>query len=295
MPGAPQDRTIQIGEIKTRYWAGGSQGSPVVLIHGLGCHVEDWQANFDALAALHRVWALDLPGHGRTDKPADAPYGVPYLATFVQDFMAALQISRAHVVGHSMGGAVATRLAFTHPELVDRLVLVASAGLGRQVHLGLRLASVPRLGERLMRPSRAGAATFARMTIYDPAVITEEKIDCDYALAAQPGALEALLRTARTGLNLFGQKRSLWGLHVSRLPSITAPVLVVWGRQDPTIPVAHAEVAAKGLPNVRVQIFDKCGHVPMLEKADAFNALLLEFLGDPVGGEVRQQEDRSYA
>jgi 4,5:9,10-diseco-3-hydroxy-5,9,17-trioxoandrosta-1(10),2-diene-4-oate hydrolase len=79
------------------------------------------------------------------------------------------------------------------------------------------------------------------------------------------------------------------------LPSITAPVLVVWGRQDPTIPAAHAEVAAKGLPNVRVQIFDKCGHVPMLEKADAFNALLLEFLGDPVGGEVRPQEDRSYA
>ncbi len=115
------------------------------------------------------------------------------------------------------------------------------------------------------------------MTVHDPLVITEEKIDCDYELAAQPGALAAVLRTARSGLNLFGQKKSLWGVNTGRLPYITAPVLVIWGRQDPILPVAHAEVAARALPNVRVQILEACGHVPMLEKTDAFNALLLDF------------------
>ena len=267
---------IEAGGIRYYYEVYGD-GKPVVLIHGLSCHVEDWLPNFNALAEHHRVYALDLPGHGRTDKPARATYGATYLTEFVRDFMVALQIPRAHVVGHSMGGAVATRLAFTHGELVDRLVLVAPAGLGPQVHLSLRLASVPLLGERLMRLSRSGIASFARMTVYDPLVIIEEKIDCDYELAAQPGALEAVLRTARSGLNLLGQKKSLWGVNTGRLPYITAPVLVIWGRQDPILPVAHAEVAAQALPNARVQILDACGHVPMLEKTDAFNALLLDF------------------
>lgn len=279
IPGAPQDRTIQIGDIKTRYWAGGSQSAVVVLLHGIGCHIEDWLPNFEALAARYRVFALDLPGHGRTDKPADAPYGIVYLAEFVRDFMAALHIERAHVVGHSMGGAVATRLTLLHPELVDRLVLIAPAGLGRQIHLSLRLASVPLLGERLLRPSRLGTAISARMAVYNPDVITDEKIDCDYQIAAQPGALEALLRTARSGINLWGQKSSFWSVHVKGLPSITHPVLVIWGREDPIVPVAHAQVAAKGFPNARVHILEHCRHVPMLEHTAAVNALLLEFLG----------------
>lgn len=276
--GIPQDRTLQIGKIKTRYWSGGNQGAAVILLHGIGCHVEDWLPNFEALAARYRVFALDLPGHGRTDKPADAPYDVVYLAEFVRDFMAALHIERAHVVGHSMGGAVATRLTLLHPELVDRLVLIAPAGLGRKIHLSLRLASVPLLGERLLRPSRWGTTISARVNVYNPDVITDEKIDCDYQMAAQPGALEALLRTARSGINLWGQKSSFWGVHVNGLPSITHSVLVIWGREDSILPVAHAQVVARGLPNVRVHILEHCGHVPMLEHTAPVNALLLEFL-----------------
>ena len=275
----PQDRTLQIGKIKTRYWAAGDHGATVILLHGIGCHVEDWLPNFEVLAARYRVFALDLPGHGRTDKPADAPYGIVYLAEFVRDFMATLHIERAHVVGHSMGGAVATRLTLLHPELVDRLVLIAPAGLGRNIHLSLRLASVPLLGERLLRPSRWGTTISARVNVYNPDVITDEKIDCDYQMAAQPGALEALLRTARSGINLWGQKSSFWGVHVNGLPSITHPVLVIWGRDDAILPVAHAQVAAKGLHNVRVHMLEHCGHVPMLEHTAPVNALLLEFLG----------------
>ena len=275
----PQDRTIQIGKIKARYWAGGSQGSQVMLIHGLGGYVENWLPSFDALAAQHRVVAVDLPGHGRTDKPTDASYGVENLAVFVKDFMAALKIECAHVVGHSVGGAVATRLALMHPATVDRLVLVAPAGLGKEFHPMVRLSSAPILGELLTRPSRSGSADFAKTAVHDPAVITDELIELDYQMALQPGAQAASLRTLRGLCTPFGQKKSVYGAHVSRLASITNPVLVIWGRQDRVIPAAHADVAAKGLPNVRVQLFDNCGHLPMLEHPDAFNALLLDFLG----------------
>lgn len=276
---APQDRTIQIGKIRARYWDEGRPGEPVVLIHGLGGYVENWLPSFAALAAQHRVVAVDLPGHGRTDKPADAPYGVEDLAGFVKNFMAALQIKRAHVVGHSVGGAVAIRLILLHPAVVDKLALVAPAGFGKEFHPMVRLSTAPILGELLTRPSRSGSAEFARTAVHDPAVITDALIELDYQVALQPGAQAASLRTLRGLCSPFGQKKSLYGVHVSRLASITNPVLVIWGRQDRVIPAAHAEVAAKGLPNVRVQLLDNCGHLPMLERTDAFAASLLEFLG----------------
>lgn len=111
----PQDRYIRVGQINIRYWAEGSQGSPVVLIHGIGGYIESWLPSFDVLAAQHRVYAVDLLGHGRTDKPLDVSYKIADLAQFVKDFMAALEIEHAHLVGHSLGGAIATRLSLVCP------------------------------------------------------------------------------------------------------------------------------------------------------------------------------------
>jgi pimeloyl-ACP methyl ester carboxylesterase len=278
---ASQDRYLRVGHINTRYWAEGSQGSQIVLLHGIGGHIESWQESFDALARQHRVYALDLLGHGRTDKPLDASYKTADLARFVKDFMAALGIERAHVVGHSLGGAIGTRLALLYPTAVDRLVLVASAGLGKEVILALRLCSVPLLGELLSRPSRSGSASFARSAVHDPAVITDESVELDYQLSMLPNAQKAFLRCVRANGNpLSGQGESMYGPNVRGLPTIRNPVLVVWGKQDQFIPVAHAEVAAKGLPDVRVHLLDDCGHCPMLEHPQVFNELLLEFLSD---------------
>ena len=277
----PQDRYIQVGQINTRYWAEGSQGSPVVLIHGIGGYVENWLPSFSVLAAQHRIYAFDLLGQGRTDKPLDVSYKIADLAQFVKDFMAALKVEHAHVVGHSLGGAIGTRLALMFPVAVDKLVLVASAGLGKQVNIFLRLGSVPILGEILTRPSRSGSAAFAKMLVHDPAVMPDELIELDYQMTSLPGAQQAFLRILRANGNpLFGQGESMYGPNVRSLATITNPVLVVWGRQDQVLPVAHAEVAAKGLPNVRVRIFDNCGHTPMLEHTLAFNELLLEFLSN---------------
>jgi pimeloyl-ACP methyl ester carboxylesterase len=275
----PEDRYVKVGKINARYWAEGDQGSPVVLIHGIGGSVESWLPTFGALATQHRVYAFDLLGQGRTDKPRDVSYGIPDLAQFVKDLMAALKVERAHVVGHSLGGAVGTRLAIMAPMAVDKLVLVSSAGLGKGVTLGLRLSSVPVLGEILTRPSRSGTARFARTAVYDPAVMTDELIEQQYQMASLPGMQQSFLRILRANGNVFGQFESMVGPNVRGLAAITGPVLVVWGRQDQVLPVAHAEVAARGLPNARLHIFDHCGHIPMLEHTQAFNELLVGFLG----------------
>jgi pimeloyl-ACP methyl ester carboxylesterase len=276
----PQDRYIKVGKINTRYWAEGSEGSPVILIHGLGGYIESWLPNFDTLATQYQVYAVDLLGHGRTEKPLDVSYTIANLTQFVSDFMAALGIEQAHVVGHSLGGAIGTRLALAFPTAVDKLVLVDSAGLGKEATIVLRIASVPFLGEMLTRPSRSGSASSGKMLVYDPEIMTDELVELNYQMAALPGAQKSFLKTLRAVGNLLGQKKSTYGPNVRGLPSITHPVLVIWGRQDKTVPVMHAEVAAKGLPNVRVKILDNCGHLPMLEHSQVFNELLLEFLSN---------------
>jgi 4,5:9,10-diseco-3-hydroxy-5,9,17-trioxoandrosta-1(10),2-diene-4-oate hydrolase len=108
--------------------------------------------------------------------------------------------------------------------------------------------------------------------------MTTEATELDYQMSSESGAHQSFLGALRANANFLGQRPGIYGTNVRGLASIRNPVLVVWGRQDQVIPVAHAEVAAKGLPNVQVRIFDQCGHLPMLEHTPAFNELLLGFL-----------------
>ncbi len=273
-----EDRYITIGAIRTRYWAAGNQGAAIILLHGMSGYIEQWLPCFDLLASRHRVYAIDLPGHGRTDKSQTFSYSIADFAQFVRDFMAALKIERAYVVGHSLGGAIATRLALLYPDIVQKLVLISSAGLGQECALLLRIASLPLLGEKLTRPNRAGAAESAKFFVHDPSIMTAALLDRDYEMITQPGAHQAFLKTLRANGNLFGQSKSMYGPNVAGLSSIAQPVLVVWGMQDQIVPVAHAETAAKRLPNNRVQIFENCGHDPVLEHTQAFNQVLFEFI-----------------
>ncbi len=277
----PEDRYVRVGEAKTRYWAEGADGSSVILIHGIGGYVEHWLPSFGSLAEQHHVYALDMLGHGRTDKPPDASYEIADLARFVRDFMEALGIERAAVVGHSLGGAIATRLALTYPSAVSKLVLVASAGFGKEVCMELRLCTTPVVGEALTRPSRSASAQNLKMCVHDQTLVTDESIEFDFEMASLPGAQRSFLKTLRAcGGLLSGQSKNMCGPNLDGIGSMDVPVMVVWGRQDKVIPVEHAEVAATGIQNVRVEIFDQCGHTPMLEHPEAFNEVLLEFLAD---------------
>ena len=275
---APQDRYIQVGQIKARYWAEGNHGSAVLLLHGVGSYIERWLPTFTNLAMAHRVYAMDMIGHGRTDKPSSASYSWEAAAQFVKDFMKTLGIERASLVGHSMGGGIALNMALEFPGMVQKLVLVSSAGLGKDITLAFRLASVPFLGEILTRPSREASVRDLNSLVYDPSVLTDQQIEACYGMSAQPGAQQALLKTLRWAFNPLGPYKRYYAPILRRLPSISNPTLIVWGRQDRFVPVAHAHVAAKALPNARLHVFDRCGHLPMLEQTQAFNGLLLEFL-----------------
>ncbi len=274
---APQDQYVQVGQIRTRFWTLGDEGTAVLLVHGISSSMEGWIHNVHALAERHRIYALDLVGSGRSDKPA-APYSYPYLAQFVHDFLQSQNVDRLNFVGHSMGGGIALHFALQFPDQVDRLVLVDSAGLGREVTLSFRLPTLPWIGEWLTRPSRKGTARFLHEALYDPALITDELVDFKYELSALPGAQEAILSGLRQDVTLRGVRDHVWRPIVDNLPNITAPTLVIWGQQDRIIPVAHAQVARDRIPNVQVHILDRCGHVPQLERPDEFNALVLEFL-----------------
>jgi 4,5:9,10-diseco-3-hydroxy-5,9,17-trioxoandrosta-1(10),2-diene-4-oate hydrolase len=277
---APQDRHVQVGPFNTRYWAEGDHGSTVLLLHGVGAYMERWLPSFATLATQHRVYAMDMLGHGRTEKPSSATYSWEAGAQFVKSFMSAVKIETASLVGHSMGGAIALNMALKFPAMVAKLVLACSAGLGRETPLAFRLLTVPMLGEMLTRPSRKGSAQMLKSLVQDQTVLTDELFELQYEMVAQPGAQQAFLKCVRWGFNPFGPYEHYYSPILGGLASINHPTLIVWGREDPYFPVAQAQVAAKGLPNARLHIFDHCGHLPMLEKTQQFNALLLDFLAN---------------
>ena len=275
----PEDRYIQVGNIKTRYWTSGDGPSTAILLHGLGGYVENWEDNIAALAQGRRVYALDLAGFGRSDKPK-VEYTIQFLVKFVRDFMTVLNIDQATLIGASLGGAIALQFALQYPQQVEKLVLSASAGLGKEVSILLRILTLPVLGNVLARPSRDGSAQLMKEILYDPHLITDEWVDEDYEISSLPGAQRSLLNALRTLSNILGVRSEVYQPILDRLGEIEVPALVIWGAQDRILPVAHAHQAMKRLPHARLHILEPCGHLPNVERVDEFNALVLDFLSD---------------
>jgi 4,5:9,10-diseco-3-hydroxy-5,9,17-trioxoandrosta-1(10),2-diene-4-oate hydrolase len=250
---------------------------PVILIHGIGGSVENWMRNIHALAPDHRIYAVDLVGSGRSGRPDDA-YSFEHFARFINGFMVSQGVHRASLVGHSLGGAVALTCAILFPEKVDKLILVSSGGLGRNISRQFRLATLPVIRDWLTRPSRERVARSLRDCFYDPALISEELIEIEHEIAALPRAQEVYLSTVRTLGSFCGLHDDIVRPIVDNLYTISAPTLVVWGRQDRILPLAHAHAAKKRIPNAQLRILDSCGHLPQLECPEAFNALVSKFL-----------------
>jgi pimeloyl-ACP methyl ester carboxylesterase len=273
----PQDRYIKVGNINTRYWQAGGKGSAVVLVHGLGGFIENWMYNIEPLAKEHRVYAMDLVGFGRSDK-TPLVKDMNTLVQFISDFMDALKISRATLIGNSLGGGLVLQFALRFPQKVEKLVLVDTAGMGRDVIVDFRLCSVPFLGELLIKPSLKGVEKLWRKIVYDPALVTPELVKMCYELGTLPDATKSLLSVLRAGINLCGQRSKLTKPLLKDLYKINVPTLIFWGRQDRIIPIKHATIAAAKIPNAKLIVFDKCSHVPMFEYPEGFNKITMEFL-----------------
>jgi pimeloyl-ACP methyl ester carboxylesterase len=273
----PKDQYVKVGNVNTRFWASGDKGTPVILVHGLGGSIENWVFNIEPLAQRHRVYALDLKGFGRTDK-LPLVKDLSTMLKFISDFMDTQNISKASLVGNSMGGGLALAFAIQLPQKVDKLVLVDNALMGRDVIVDFKILSLPIIGELLYKPSPKSGAGLWRKIVFDASLVTDELVKSSYELAILPGAPKAMLAILRAGIGIRGQRANLTRPLLDGAAKIAAPTLIIWGQQDKIIPVAHAQIAAKTIPNSRLQIFDKCGHMPQLERPDEFNKLVLEFL-----------------
>lgn len=274
----PQDKYIKIGDINTRYWAEGDKGSNVVLIHGLGASADIWMHNISAIASGYRVYAPDLVGFGRSDKP-EVKYSPSYMAAFINDFMTALTIENASIVGMSLGGGVALQYQLQFPGNVQRLVLVDSAALGREMPWAMRLATIPVMGELMLSPSRAGMAFVLKQLVYDPVVITDDLIDLYYELNFSQGAAKTVLAVLRACATIRGACPDVLDPVIKNLDKIKIPTLIIWGREDRIFPVRHAGFAREKIPASHLHIFEQCGHMPNFERPQEFNSLVMNFLG----------------
>jgi pimeloyl-ACP methyl ester carboxylesterase len=276
-PNTP-DQFINVDVINTRYRVSGS-GPAILMLHGIGRSLEDWAENVATFSAVHTVYVVDLVGYGRSDKP-DRAYSVDFLRDGVKGFMDAMRIERAVVVGNSLGGAVAMRLALEHPERITGLVLVASAGFGPKIASLLSLCTIPFIGEWLTRgdpKSTAGARRVLQACFVDQSFVREPYISHAHQLSLMPGRQAPFLRTLRSAGDWRGANSVFLSGIRGRTDDIRVPSLVVWGQQDGIIPSEYAENAAR-IKGAEVKIFDPCGHFPQIERAAEFNALVGSFL-----------------
>lgn len=269
---------VQVYDWQVRYARAGAQGPALILLHGLGTSFESWWYNLDTLGEQYRVFAPDLLYFGKTTKPERKPAAEDF-PRFVTGFMDAMGLERAFVLGHSMGGLVATKTALDQPERVRGLVLADPAGFGRELAWWLRLRTLVTLNINTEGKPPPWMMNFGLgQLFYDPSRVSTEMIDALTDVAQTPGLLHAYQQVIRFGVDWRGLKPEILQEIRDRADEIRVPTLVIWGKQDRVVPVTHARALGERVPNVRIEIFDHCGHAPMIEYPDTFNALVIEFI-----------------
>jgi pimeloyl-ACP methyl ester carboxylesterase len=275
-------RFVSINGHRVAYRDGGDLAAePLLLIHGVAGSSRAWVPLFEHLSAKYRVIAPDLLGHGQSDKPR-ADYSLGAFAVWLRDFLDALDIRAATLVGHSLGGGIALQLVYQHRQYCRRLVLVNSGGLGTGVSMPLRLLSTP--GAELLLPVVAsrpavflGNGVFSLLTaggiVESPRAQERWR---KYSALADPLERQAFLRTLRSVVDIRGQTVCA----IDRLSSLVGdlPTLIIAGAQDAVIPADHAQAAHAALPGSRLEIIDDAGHHPMLDCPATLAHLIDEFV-----------------
>ena len=256
----------EVGGLRVRYADRGFGDSVVLLLHGFGGDLDNWMFNLDSLAEKHRVLALDLPGHGQSVKTNVDP-SLSGMATFVRKFLDGLSVSSVHVVGHSMGGAIAMQLASDSPETVKSLGLICSAGLGPDINSDYLRGFVEAQSQQELK-------LVLQQLFADESLVNLQLVNNLLNYKRMDG-VEASLNALSETLISAGEQTFL----TDNIVASGIPVLVIWGKQDRIIPVSHAQnFSAAGGYCVEVEIFDSAGHMVQMEKAYEVNRSLLNFL-----------------
>ena len=276
----PREHEIVLHGHRVSYRSAGEGGPVVLLIHGITGSARQWDQVMPLLAERYTVLAPDLLGHGQSAKPR-GDYSLGAYAVSVRDLLVALGHRRATVVGHSLGGGIAMQFAYEYPPFAERLVLVSSGGLGREVHLLLRAATLPGSelvlplisNERLNGVGNVLAHALERLGLKAGHDLAE--MARGYGSLADAGARQAFIHTLRAVLDIGGQRVNATDrLYLAEM----LPSLVIWGSRDPLIPVEHARIADQELPNNQLEIFEGAGHFPQLHDPVRFAHTLSDFI-----------------
>jgi pimeloyl-ACP methyl ester carboxylesterase len=273
-----EEQNINVGGLPVRYLTAGG-GPPLVLLHALGESALGWRWALPTLVRTHRVYAVDLPGFGYSGKPS-ADYSPAFFVRFVGSYLDALGLEQAALVGNSLGGLIALRLALSEPARVAALGLIDSAGLGREVSYALRLPTLPGYGEVALAWGKTPLGAAQRAWLRVPLLFARperapgEWITEQTWIAQLPGFMEATMAALRAHVDLGGQREVL----VDQLPHLEMPTLVIWGKRDRVFPYSQGQKAVSLLQQGFLELIPDCGHLPHVEQPDRFAAILNQFL-----------------
>lgn len=287
-------RRIRIHGHEVGYRTAGS-GPAVLLVHGMAGSSRTWEPLMARLCDRYTLIAPDLLGHGESAKP-EGDYSLGAFASGLRDLMQALGVERATIVGQSLGGGVAMQLCYQHPELCERLVLIGSGGLGREVSWVLRALALP--GTEYLTPlafpfflrERGDdlGTLLRRFGWHAPHAVEMWRA---YTSLAEAASRRAFFRTLRAVVDAGGQSVSA---HDRLYLTNGLPTLIVWGEQDSVIPVAHAYAAYRAMPGSRLEIFEDAGHFLHVEEPDRFARSLCEFVDSTEARRPRAEASPSY-
>ncbi len=293
-------------EIKTQLLHGreiayrrAGSGPPILLVHGITNDSQSWAPVIGRLAAEHDVIAPDLPGHGSSARQR-GDHSLGAHACVLRDLAQAVGVERVTLVGHSLGGGIAMQFAYQFPEMVDRLVLVGSGGLGREVSLLIRSATLPGAeqvlplltAQPLLDAGTKVASAFGRLGFKPGSDLAE--MSRGLASLGDTERRAAFVRTARSVVSPFGQRVSATDkLYLAE----HVPTLIVWGERDPIIPVEHGHSAHERVPGSRFEVFEDSGHFPQLEDPERFCLLLSDFIAttEPAAHDMAALRERLLA
>jgi pimeloyl-ACP methyl ester carboxylesterase len=255
------------------------EGPPLLLLHGVTTSSQTWESVASPLSEQFTLIAPDLLGHGASAAPR-GDYSLGAHASGARDVLTALGHDHVTVVGHSLGGGVAMQFAYQFPERCDRLVLVSSGGLGREVHLVLRAAALPGADwvlpmltdPRVLGLGRGLGGLLRRVRLAPSGDV--DVLARGFASLDNAGSRAAFLHTLRAVVEPGGQRVSA---HDRLELAALIPSLIVWGERDSIIPLAHGEAAHAAMPGSRLEIFPGAGHMPHDADPERFARVLTDF------------------
>lgn len=271
------DQYIDVAGCRTRYRDVGGTGVVTLFIGGIGASLETWAAQEVLAGEDLRVVTVDLPGHGLSAR-GDQPYDPEKFAAFAWQFLDAIGVRDAVLVGNSMGGGVAIRMAALQPQRALKLLIADAATMGRFAPMPFRLMTLPVLGALMTKPSRAGVEQQLKALFYDPATVTDEIRAIVIRNVMNVERQKAFHSTLCLMTDIGGQRQSVVDRTHAALRSLSMPMVFLHGRQDNVLPLQHSVEAQKMTRNARLAVLENCGHTPQIEKPAEFNTELIKLL-----------------